>query len=129
MRGMAMLAAALMLTGCAAPRIGTVADVKSSPPLHQASVPGSYSQLARCVVGKMQNDERWSINLMQYNVQIYPDNETAEIQASVPSMGAVIYAVIIHMTQTKGMVDVKIQGGVHEGEAAVESLQSCARPA
>jgi len=112
-----------VVIGCA-----TVADIKNATPKFQGEFQGNYSQVARCVADSMQRDKRWTINSLQYNVRVYPDIKTSEIQsyASGAYTGA-IYAFVMTAKQVSdNTLKVIIKGNKYEGGVAWEALTRCA---
>ena len=110
------------LYGCA-----SVADIRNSPPRFQGQFQGNYSKAARCVADKMQEDDRWSIKRLQYNVRVYPDIETSEIQAYASSAytGA-IYAFILTLKQVnKESIEGVLKGSEFSSGIAWKYLNAC----
>ena len=78
---------AMLLTGCA-----SIGSVKDKPQLYDGKLPGNHASLARCVVDRLQADNRWVISSLQYNMWEYPDIAASEIYAyalhQIPDMYA-----------------------------------------
>ena len=78
---------AMLLTGCA-----SIGSVKDKPQLYDGKLPGDHASLARCVVNRLQADNRWVISSLQYNMWEYPDIAASEIYAyalhQIPDMYA-----------------------------------------
>ena len=75
----------------------------------------------------MQEDARWTIKRMQYNVRVYPDIEASEIQAYASSAytGA-IYAFIMTLKQAnKESIEVVLKGREFSGGIAWKYLKGC----
>lgn len=117
-----VVALSAVLIGCA-----TVGDIKNTPPMFQGELQGNYSRVARCVANSMQGDKRWTISSLQYNVRVYPDIKTSEIQsyASGAYTGA-IYAFVMTVKQiSDNTLEVVIKGNKYEGGVAREALNRC----
>lgn len=111
------------LTGCV-----SLADVKKSPPKFQGEVKGNYSYLARCMSKSMQDDSRWTINTLQYNVNVYPDNKTSEVLAYANgAYTGTIYAFELVLKQKNNQkVYAILKGNEYETGVAWQALQQCA---
>lgn len=99
-------------------------------PTFSGEIKGSYSALARCVVGAMETHEKWSINTLQYNVRVYSDIERAEIQAYMHGgmWPGVFYAFYLELNKIAPNVSkATIKGNYkYESGEALKALQGCA---
>ena len=114
----------IFLYGCT-----SLEDIKSRPPYFEGQLQGNYSQVARCVADNMQRDSRWTISALQYNVRVYPDIETSEIQsyASGAYTGA-IYSFVLTLEQiNKETLQAVLKGKKYESGVALENLIMCTR--
>jgi len=111
-----------VMIGCA-----TVADIKNAPPRFHGEFQGNYSRVVRCVANRMQGDRRWTISALQYNVRVYPDIKTSEIQsyASGAYTGA-MYAFVMTAKQiSDNALEVVLKGNKYEGSVTWEALNRC----
>ena len=69
----AFLMSSCLLSGCA--NIG----LKEQTQTYGGKFQGNHEALARCVVGKLQSDNRWLITGLQYETWTYPDIEATEL--------------------------------------------------
>lgn len=114
--------ASLLIIGCT-----SLGDIKNSNPIYNGKFKGNYSYLARCVSKTMQQDDRWTIKALQYNVNVYPDIKTSEIQAyaSGAYTGAIYAFEMIIKQKNTDTVIVELKGSKYEGGVAWSALNKC----
>jgi hypothetical protein len=113
---------AILLSGCV-----SMSDVKKQTPVYDAPIKGYYSALARCVADTMQTHESWGIRAAHYNVRVYPDIETAEVQSSASSgLTGTIYGFLLELKkidQEKSYAT--LRGVLADVQEALKTLKSC----
>ena len=112
------------LSGCA-----NLGDIKSRSPYFEGEIKGNYSRVARCVIDNMQRDSRWTISSLQYNVIVYPDIETSEIQSYVDTgITGVIYGFVLTLEQiNEETLWAVLKGKKYESKVALENLIMCTK--
>jgi hypothetical protein len=83
--------------------------------------------LSRHWVSSLENDKRWSINTLDYEVRTYPDNQSAEITGTTaPDMFTGVAFLLKIEQEDDGFVHAEIAGVKKESLVAWKYLTMCA---
>ena len=90
------LVPAIALIGCAVVQ-------RNDTPQNDQQLSENYSHLARCTSSKLENDSRWWIRTLVYEVRTYPDIESAEVTGRAVASSATFFAFQLTLTQVDSL--------------------------
>jgi hypothetical protein len=81
------IAILILLAACA-----SVDRPKERPMIYEDNLAGNHTELALCVIKKLQAESRWSVRMLQFRNRVYQDIEASEIIAYDMRLMPGIYA-------------------------------------
>jgi hypothetical protein len=82
-----ILSIVILLAACA-----SVHKPKERPMIYEDNLAGNHTELALCVIKKLQADSRWSVRMLQFRNRVYQDIEASEVIAYDMRLMPGIYA-------------------------------------